>query len=56
MLGLYFLYNHAVTGDALKSGLALGSNLARFVGFGGENSASQGIQNQQVQLAFCSWC
>jgi hypothetical protein len=52
MLGLYFLYNHAVTGDALKSGLALGSNPARFVGFGGENSASQGIQNQQVQLAF----
>jgi hypothetical protein len=52
MLGLYFLYNLGTTGDAFTTGLQIGSNPAKFLGFGGENSASQGIQNQQIQLAF----
>lgn len=52
MLGAYFLYNMGTTGDAFTNGLQIGSNPAKFVGFGGENSASLGIQNQQIQLAF----
>ena len=52
MLGAYFLYNIGTTGDAFTNGLQIGANPARFLGFGGENSASQGIQNQQIQLAF----
>ena len=52
MLGAYFAFNHATTGDALTNGLQIGNNSARFFGFGGPNSPSLGIQNQQVQLAF----
>ncbi len=52
MLGVYFLYNLGTTGDAFTNALQIGSNPAQFVGFGGQNSASQGIQNQQIQLAF----
>ena len=53
MFGAYFLYNLGTTGDAFTNGLQIGSNPAKFIGFGGvENSASQGIQNQQIQLAF----
>jgi len=52
MLGLYFLYNLGTTGDAFTNGLQIGSNPARYLGFGGENSSSLGIQNQQIQFAF----
>lgn len=52
MLGAYFLHNYATTGDAFTSGLQLGANPGQFVGFGGPHSASVGIQNQVVQMAF----
>ncbi len=50
MLAAYFLYNYGTTGDPLTSVLSQSSG--KYVGFGGPNSSSLGIQNQQVQMAF----
>jgi 4-amino-4-deoxy-L-arabinose transferase-like glycosyltransferase len=52
MLGAFLLYNLSTTGDAFTSGLQLGADPAKLLLFGGENTPSLGIQNQQIQLAY----
>ena len=51
MLGAYFLFNRAVTGDPTVS--VLSTTEGKSVGFGGPNSSSAvGIQNEQTMMAF----
>ena len=49
MLGAYWLYNLGTTGEAFTSGYQAGGE---GVGFGGNHTASLGIQNEQAQMAF----
>jgi 4-amino-4-deoxy-L-arabinose transferase-like glycosyltransferase len=51
MLGAYFLFNQATTGDPTVS--VLSKTAGEVVGFGGDkNSSAVGIQNQQTLMAF----
>jgi hypothetical protein len=50
MLAAYFLHNYGTTSDPFTT--VLSETSSKLVGFGGANSASLGIQNQQTQMAF----
>ena len=52
LLGAWFLYNQATTGDFMTTAYELqGTFTSDNVGFGGTHSVSSGLQNEQEQLA-----
>ena len=52
MLAMYFLYNLGTTGDAFSSALQQGNEESKLLGFGGEHTVSQGVQNEHIQMLF----
>ncbi|MEK7326100.1 MAG: glycosyltransferase family 39 protein, partial [Chloroflexota bacterium] len=53
MLGAYWLYNLGTNGT-LQGGYEAGGDVGQVVGFGGQNTVANGMQNDLTQLAFFS--